>query len=428
MKTDVQMIQQMLAATDLTRQGRLAEATALIQRALAGQGAPPAAGAAGSGAPRRAADDVIDVDSVEVGEPGMRRVSVLEAMSPQPATRADTPQPATRADKPVSFDTRGLFERLRAKIRPLVTPTPVMPEPPATPAPDDERPGGEFIAGSFSHRAGTRPYKLFVPAAPSAAAQSTAARPLVVMLHGCTQSPDDFAAGTRMNDLATKHGVLVLYPGQTRRANVARCWNWFKQEDHGREQGEAALLAAMVRDIMARYDVDPRRVYVAGMSAGGAMAAVLAATHPELFAAVGIHSGLAVGAAHDLPSALAAMRGHAVSRAQGTPVGAAAVPAIVFHGDQDKVVHPSNAERVVSDALARGSFADAASVEAGQAPGGHAYSRSVHRDANGRPVLESWIVHGAGHAWSGGSHAGTYTDPQGPDASEAMLRFFLEAR
>ena len=418
MNTDAQMIQQILAASDLTRQGRLAEATALIQRALAEQGVARTAGTAHETA-RGAADDVIDVDSVEIADPDRPLLSGLGA----PAS-----QPATGAEAPVSFDTRGLFERLRSWMpgnkptQPVAEP-PVTPASPATPTTGDERPDGEFIAGSFSHRTGARPYKLFVPATPA-----SGPRALVVMLHGCTQSADDFAAGTRMNDLARKHDVLVLYPAQTRKANSTGCWNWYKEENQGREQGEAALLAAMTRDVMARYEVDPRRVYVAGLSAGGAMAAVLAATHPDLYAAVGIHSGLPVGAAHDLPSALAAMKGHPLARTSNTPAGGAVVPAIVFHGDNDNVVHPRNGERVVRDALARGALSDAAPVESGQAPGGHAYSRRVHRDANGKPVLESWIVHGAGHAWSGGSHAGTYTDPRGPDASEAMLEFFLQTR
>jgi poly(hydroxyalkanoate) depolymerase family esterase len=411
LKTDAQMIQQMLAATDLTREGRLAEATALIQRVLAGQGA---SGATAAGAQRHAADDVIDVDSVEVADSAERGAAALEATP-------EAEKAAARAATKVSFDTRGLLDRLRKWMKPDAKPAP---EAPASDGehPDTEHPGGEFIAGSFSHQVGTRPYKLFVPAA-----QAAGPRPLVVMLHGCTQSPDDFAAGTRMNDLAMKQGFLVLYPGQIRKANPNKCWNWFKPEDQARETGEPALLAAMTRDVMARYDVDPRRVYIAGMSAGGAMAALLADTHPELYAAVGIHSGLPVGAAHDVPSAMAAMKGAAASARRVAPSGAA-VPTIVFHGDRDTVVHPRNGERVVGDVLSRGPTIGAAPVEAGSTPGGHGYSRTVHRDASGRPVLESWIVHGAGHAWSGGSHAGTYTDPQGPDASEAMLRFFLERR
>ena len=405
MKFDAPMFEQMRAATELTRQGRLAEATALIQRTLQSQVAAHGGGTARTAAPASSAD-VIDVDSVEVSESAVRGAAALGGLDPQPAAV----DPAH-----VLFDPRALLDRLVGKLRPEVAPAPVAPDP------DAGTLEGEFIAGSFSHRAGTRPYKLFIPAK-----HTGEPRPLVVMLHGCAQSPDDFASGTRMNNLAARDGFLVLYPGQTRAANATGCWNWFKREDQGREQGEPALLAAMTRDVMARYDVDPRRVYVAGLSAGGAMAAVLASTHPELYAAVGIHSGIPVGAAHDLPSALAAMKGmpSPVRVAGGT--SGATIPAIVFYGDRDTVVHPRNGERVVGEALAHGKADGAAPVERGHAPGGHTYSRTVHRDADGRPVLESWVVHGGGHAWFGGSHAGTYTDPRGPDASEAMLRFFLE--
>ena len=287
--------------------------------------------------------------------------------------------------------------------------------------PERQRIGGQFGDGAFRHRTDTRPYKLFVPAT-----QAGGRRPLVVMLHGCTQTPEDFAAGTHMNELAARHGFLVLYPAQTRDANVTRCWNWFKREDQGREQGEAALIAALTRDVMARHDIAPRRVFVAGVSAGGAMAAILGANYPELFAAVGIHSGVPAGAAHDLPSAMAVMLGKSSASKEGPAASGPAVPTIVFHGDQDKVVHPRNGERVV-DAARRGATAGGA-VEEGRVPGGHAYTRTVYRDANGRVVVESWVVRGAGHAWSGGSEAGSYTDPRGPNASEAMVRFFLETR
>ena len=292
---------------------------------------------------------------------------------------------------------------------------------PAKSEPERQRLGGEFVDGAFRHGTDTRPYKLFVPAT-----QAGARRPLVVMLHGCTQTPEDFATGTHMNELAARHGFLVLYPAQTRDANVTRCWNWYKREDQGREQGEAALIAALTRDVIARHDVDPRRVFVAGVSAGAAMAAILGANHPELFAAVGIHSGVPAGAAHDLPSGMAAMLGKSPASKEGAAAAGPAVPTIVFHGDQDKVVHPRNGERVV-DAARRGATAGGA-VEEGRVPGGHAYTRTVYRDTNGRVVVESWVVHGSGHAWSGGSEAGSYTDPRGPDASEAMVRFFLETR
>jgi len=277
---------------------------------------------------------------------------------------------------------------------------------------------GDFIAGSFSHPHGARPYKLYIPTGYSAGK----ALPLVVMLHGCTQNPDDFAAGTRMNLLGEERQCFVLYPAQTKSANQSRCWNWFKRSHQRRDEGEPAIIACMTREVAKRYGIDARKVYAAGLSAGGAMAAVMGATYPELFAAVGIHSGLPVGSAHDLPSAFAAMRGARPAHASGA--ARQIVPAIVFHGDRDATVHPSNGEQVASQCVDRDDKSIDVVVQHGQVPGGHAYTCTVHRDAAGRVLLEHWEVHGAGHAWSGGSASGSYTDPNGPDAAREMMRFF----
>ncbi len=269
---------------------------------------------------------------------------------------------------------------------------------------------GEFLAGEFSGPAGSRPYRLYVPSRP-------AARPaLLVMLHGCTQTAEDFAAGTRMNDLAEAAGALVLYPVQTARANAQRCWNWFNPADQQAGQGEPAIIAGMLRQVVAERGADPARVFAAGLSAGGAQAAILGAAYPGVFRAVGVHSGLACGAASDVMSAFSAMKqGHAGH-------GLIGVPAIVFHGDQDGTVNPRNADEVAAQVAPAGPRR----AEQGRAPGGLAYTRSVQRAADGRPLLEQWTVHGAGHAWSGGSREGSYTEPRGPDASREMLRFFLE--
>jgi poly(hydroxyalkanoate) depolymerase family esterase len=281
-----------------------------------------------------------------------------------------------------------------------------------------ERRAGDFIAGSYSHPHGARPYKLYVPTGYSAGK----ALPLVVMLHGCAQNPDDFAAGTRMNVLGEERQCFVLYPAQTKSANPSRCWNWFKRSNQHRDKGEPAIIAGMTREVAKRYGIDGRKIYAAGLSAGGAMAAVMGATYPELFAAVGIHSGLPVGSAHDLPSAFAAMRGTRPAHASGA--AREIVPAIVFHGDRDATVHPSNGEQVASQCVDRDDRSIDVVVQRGQVPGGHAYTCTVHRDAAGRVLLEHWEVHGAGHAWSGGSASGSYTDPSGPDAAREMMRFF----
>ncbi|GJD63482.1 extracellular catalytic domain type 1 short-chain-length polyhydroxyalkanoate depolymerase [Methylobacterium frigidaeris] len=279
--------------------------------------------------------------------------------------------------------------------------------------------GARFEERSFSSPAGSRTYKVYVPSGREDEGHGTPL-PVVVMLHGCTQDPDDFALGTRMNDLAEAQGAIVVYPRQERSANAQKCWNWFQPGDQGRGAGEPALIAGIARAVVEEFGADPTRVYVAGLSAGGAAAAILAATYPDVFAAAGIHSGLACGAARDLPSAFAAMgQGGAAPPRQGP-----AVPTIVFHGDGDKTVHPLNGERVIAQAMPGAPLRE--TVTRGEAPGGIAYTRRVHADAEGRGIVESWLLHGAGHAWSGGSPDGSYTEPRGPDASAEMLRFFLE--
>lgn len=249
----------------------------------------------------------------------------------------------------------------------------------------------------------------------------------MVMLHGCTQSPDDFAAGTRMNDLAEEQTFLVAYPAQSQSANASKCWNWFKTGDQQRDRGEPSLIAGITRQIMSDLAVEPGRVYVAGLSAGGAAAAIMGSAYWDLYAAVGVHSGLACGAASDMPSAFAAMRQGppAASRASRQQNGSgAAVPMIVFHGDRDTTVHPVNGDHLVAQSSATSNLS--AAVTKDRTPGGMSYTRIVRADESGRPWLEHWVLHEAGHAWSGGSQAGSYTEPRGPDASREMLRFFLQ--
>jgi poly(hydroxyalkanoate) depolymerase family esterase len=216
----------------------------------------------------------------------------------------------------------------------------------------------------------------------------------------------------------------VAYPGQTKAANAQKCWNWFNPADQRRDQGEPALIAGITREVMASHAVDPRRIYVAGLSAGGAAAAIMGAAYPELYAAVGVHSGLPCGAARDVPSAFAAMRDGGQVPPPSNGARTRMVPTIVFHADKDSTVHPRNAEHIIAQSVSGTGLQP--SVTRGQVPGGRSYTRSVFADANGRPMLERWIVHGGGHAWSGGDVQGSYTDPLGPNASREMLRFFLE--
>ncbi len=305
-------------------------------------------------------------------------------------------------------------------------------------------PTGRFESREFSNHAGTRAYKVYVPAAPAAAkANADAPRAMMVMLHGCTQSADDFAAGTQMNRLADAHGFVVVYPEQAADANVSRCWNWFKPQDQRRDAGEPSLIAGIVREVAQAHRTDPGRIFVAGLSAGAAMAMVLGETYPELFTGVGAHSGLPYGSAHDTPSALVAMKGGHSGRARldSMPTAAStprrkagqAVPVIVFHGDRDHTVQQNNGAEIVrqaqeahaAQAANAGSAPLCVSTQQGVAPGGRRFSRTVHANAAGQPCIESWTLHGAGHAWSGGHVSGSFTDATGPDASAEMVRFFL---
>jgi poly(hydroxyalkanoate) depolymerase family esterase len=271
---------------------------------------------------------------------------------------------------------------------------------------------GTFTDQSFTNPAGTRSYKLYVPSS-----YDGRPAPLVVMLHGCTQDPDDFAVGTQMNVLAEEFGCLVVYPAQSMQANASRCWNWFNAIDQQRDQGEPSIIAGITREVMAQHAVDPAQVYVAGLSAGGAMATIMGTLYPELYAAVGVHSGLPFASAHDLPSALAAMKGDFKRR----PEPGHAIPLIVFHGDRDTTVHPAAGEELIAHVR---HVSKDVSVEPGSVPDGHAYTRTLHQREDGRVHAEHWVIHGAGHAWSGGSERGSYTDRRGPDASREMLRFF----
>lgn len=420
----------MTEATRLTREGRLAEATALIQRAL-GDDTSGISFAPAGGFPTDAPGGAQDAG-------GTDRHTIDEAQRPTPPRPPGPFGPfLRRAPEPC----RRSSARHRFTSRP---PTGVSLGMPGAASEVEEEPstdastGGRFVSRSYTSQAGTRSYKLYIPSG-----YAGQAVPLVVMLHGCTQDPDDFAAGTRMNALAEEQTFLVAYPAQSKSANMSKCWNWFKEADQRRELGEPSILAGITREVTEEYGLAGGRVYVAGMSAGGAMAAIMGATYPDLYAAVGVHSGLAPGSARDLPSALSAMqggqgRGALPRRDTSATRTMRSVPLIVFHGDCDTTVHPQNAEHLLANYgsapetsastaskqdEARES-ASSAKVRQGQVPGGYAYTRTTYEDADGHALTERWIVHGLGHAWSGGGRSGSYTDPNGPDASAEMLRFF----
>jgi esterase, PHB depolymerase family len=404
----------MLEATRLIRAGGLLEATATIQRTLRGIVAPDvAADSPGptTDAPIEGTFHVIDTDFLL--SPGGADVRQGRAHGPSTRFRAP-PRPHW-------------WEYSEPASRPAPTPDRAR----------DVVPGGRFLTGSYTNQVGTRTYKLYIPSG-----YHGQTLPLVVMLHGCTQTPDDFAAGTRMNVLAEDHQCFVVYPAQAPAANGSKCWNWFNAADQHRDQGEPSIIAGITRQIISTYPIDTRRVYVAGLSAGGAMAAIMGMTYTDLYAAVGIHSGLPYAVAHDLPSALAAMKQggptHGGQRDVGIPGTERCprvVPTIVFHGDRDTTVHPRNGDQVIAQwttihardgAHNKAGTDPQVTVQRGQVPDGHAYTRAIYHDASGQAILERWRVHGAGHAWSGGSSGGSYTDPKGPDAAKEMLRFFYE--
>lgn len=288
----------------------------------------------------------------------------------------------------------------------------------AAPAADPVPPGASAGTGRFSCAAGSRDYLAYVPASAEGGI-----RGMVVMLHGCTQDPADFARGTGMNALAEEHRLVVLYPHQSRGENAQSCWNWFSAGDQRRGRGEPEILARMAADLAGRHDVPRDRIFVAGLSAGAAMAVILGQTHPDVFVAVGAHSGLPFGAARDVPSAFAAMNGQGAEPL--APGKAAPTPTIVFHGSADRTVHPLNGDRIAAATLAAGPVQTMLDRKTGTA-GARRFTREITTLPDGRVLLEHWRIEGLGHAWSGGKPGGSHADPQGPDASAAMLRFFLD--
>lgn len=322
-------------------------------------------------------------------------------------------------------DSFAAAERLQRYLRadPLMLPAPNKePKPQAKPLKSKRSPVapdlGSFVQHDFSGSEGALSYWLYLPARPACGL------PLVVMLHGCTQTPGDFARGTGMNLLAEEMGFIVAYPNQPASANIARCWNWFKPGDQQRDTGEPAMIAALTREIVTEHGADANRVYVAGLSAGGAAAAILASAYPDVYAAVGIHSGLACGAATDMMSAFTAMR-NGSQQTHGRDRAGRFVPVITFHGDNDAKVHAINSAQIVANAAEQIGRPLTITRERGDTPKGRTYTREMNCSADGEVQIEQWTIHGAGHAWSGGNTGGTYTDASGPDASRAMVAFFL---
>ena len=415
----------MRAATRLTRARKLVEATRVIQSALLGRepvpSEPPHERAAkGRAIDKRIIDLTPEVTGPEITPAPQADADIRSEGSRSGASRSGGPHRHHRTPAPANWpmgDVVGTLHQAKLPSFSLDALTGVRARK-ALKIPD----GAQFSSRSFACAAGSRSYKLYVPHR-----QQLGRRTLLVMLHGGTQDADDFAAGTRMNVLAEEYGLIVAYPSQSKVANPSLCWNWFKPADQMRGLGEPAIIAEITNEIVAEYDVEPHRVFVAGLSAGGAMAAVMGATYPEIYAAVGVHSGLPYRSATDVASAFAAMRGDpGMRRGQRKPRRAVdndpRIRTIVFHGDADQIVHPSNAAKIIEAQAKIGDSVERAKVRPSAS---RAYTRTVTRDKTGSAVVEQWLIHGSGHAWSGGSPDGTYTDPSGPDASREMLRFFL---
>lgn len=386
----------MYEVTRLTREGRLDEAMAMLR------------GQARSPEPERAAKGADVHKAIDLIPPGAGETVWTSFSQDTPAPRQHPgPEAGSLLARLKNFslkDIGAVIDKGHARS--------------SAPLPD----GASFELRTFSAPAGSLDYKLYTPSA-----FSGEPLPLIVMLHGCTQSPDDFAAGTRMNELAEEQTFLVAYPAQTKSANASKCWNWFNAGDQRRGEGEPALIAGIVHQIMSDLPVDAGRIYIAGLSAGGAAAAIMGATYPELFDGIGVHSGLPCGVARDLPSAFSAMRdgGPPLRRASGRPDATGLVRTIVFHGDRDMTVNPVNGDQVIAQARAAAGLKP--TTTQGTSSDGVPFTRTVERDDEGRAMLEHWVLHGAGHAWAGGSSSGSYTDPRGPDASREMVRFFLHA-
>lgn len=416
----------MRQATEHTRAANLTEATRIIQEALAGRSSTPTndaskadivpAATQGARTPFKADPNAEIVEPVVASKPKPAQPTTEAPFSATPSAAK-----ASRMRMPLAETLRVLRDGkagfsapdLSSAFAPLGRQAKASVEIPV---------GAAFETRSFSCQAGTRTYKLYRPASLSGAPNG-----IIVMLHGCKQDPDDFAVGTGMNALAEEHGLIVVYPGQTSGHNASSCWNWFRPGDQMRDRGEPAILAGLTQEIAREFGVGRDRTFVAGLSAGGAMAAIMGETYPDTFAAIGVHSGLAHGSANDVVSAFAAMRGDAGRTPTVSRNSASATPpvrTIVFQGRADHTVHASNAERIMTMATSR-MESHVPEASDGRSSDGRSFERKVVKDGAGRIVAECWMIDGAGHAWSGGDAKGSYADPKGPDASREMIRFFL---
>ena len=461
-------IREIFKATQLTKGGRLMEATRVIQRALgmaSAQKAPAGKESShsesashhptprsGPGAPG-SDQDVSDVPFRETlkkppaneptfgGSIEMPVEAPVEAPVETPVTLRPAPMLRENTDAPARSDAPAV----EPPLAPLV-------EPSHRSKPANRSRAASFGELSFQSGGTSYAYRLYVPGFDGTETTTTDAAgpsllPLVVLLHGCKQDAADFALGTGMNELAEVEKYLVLYPEQSSNANSMRCWNWFDAAHQSRGSGEPEMIAGLIQKVIKTSGADPSRVYIAGLSAGGAMAAIMAGLYPEVFAAVGVHSGLPPGSATDVISAFSAMRrgarkgrvaagsASAANDANADENDAFVMPTIVFHGSADKTVNPDNGEQITQAALAALNDAgmqlkkvEQSEHSPGTSSGRRDTTRTIYRAADGKPYIEHWAIGSGPHAWSGGDAAGSFTDPHGPNASQAMVAFFLQHR
>jgi poly(hydroxyalkanoate) depolymerase family esterase len=398
-------VAEILRATGSLRSGDPAGVTAIIQNALSAAGLTGSAGDAPSGNPNPA-----------IHEPHTPPVGARHGAIHFPPRPVRLRKPLGEVIRTLRAGGKGLgLDGMMPGLgRSVPTQEPPLPD------------GAMFLDLRYSCAAGARRYRLYIPSSAGEGLQG-----LIMMLHGCTQSPEDFAAGTGMNALAEEHRLLIAYPAQSRGDNSMSCWNWFRPGDQMRDTGEPAIIAGLTESVRVQYAIPNGRVFVAGLSAGGAMAAIMGETYPELYEAIGVHSGLAYGSANDVMSAFTVMRGQVgIELPPSNKHGAAGTEShprmIVFHGSADTTVHPANAERIVAAARCAAPMG-ASRTERGATGEGRGYRRTVETRPDGTAGIECWMIEGGGHAWSGGHPSGSYVDPDGPDASAVMVRFFLNA-
>jgi len=302
-----------------------------------------------------------------------------------------------------------------------------------------------WIRGRARAAGGSRAYKLWAPAT----IETEKASPLVMLLHGCALDAQAMTEISGMNEVAEANRFLVVYPEQSRRANLLKCWNWFHPKHQTRDRGEPSILAAIIEQVCSRFRVDLDRIYIAGVSAGGAMAVIAGATYPDLFAAIAVCAGGEFKAATSVATGLSVMKHggpdplqQGQSAFEAMRAGLARkkkrrMPVIAFHGTADARVNPVNTEQIIAQWSATNAclaaqqgetdFSLSEQTVAGQVATGYAYKRRIYTDQRGELLMESWIIDGLGHAWPGSPQAHKYGDPKGPVAAREIWRFFNQA-